>query len=380
MYHNHTKCLACGAPDTTCVSIKSIPIGAQYFSSEPNLLENEDRLLFQCRVCQHVFFSEPPVTYYKQVIRSVGFSPAMMSMRDHQFKTIRHQYFPANLLLRTLEIGSGTGDYASLLQQAFGTCIATESDYTSRFIRCPDITFVDTHPDEDCFIADLKDYAPFDAIFSFSYLEHLKDPLLTLKKASCLLADHGLLCIEVPDTRQILSHNLVNELIPDHIHYFNAYSLQLLARRAGFQLVSLDTIWDGYITTAIFKKLLNNSIGSFPAAQEAFKSDVESTLSSFSNHDTIAVWGAGHQALFAINSTSLAQRISYIVDSSTFKQGQYTPASNIPIFSPQYLYDDPPQLLIIACAGYNYEVLGAVRGMDIKCELAILNANTIELL
>ena len=74
-------------------------------------------------------------------------------------------------------------------------------------------------------------------------------------------------------------------------------------------------------------------------------------------HQNIVIWGAGHQSLFTISTTIFAEIASYIVDSSPPKQGLYAPGSGLKIYSPDRLKTHTPDVLIIACAGYNKEVL-----------------------
>ena len=56
---------------------------------------------------------------------------------------------------------------------------------------------------------------------------------------------------------------------------------------------------------------------------------------------------------------------SYIVDSSPPKQGLYAPGSGLKIYSPNRLKSHTPDVLIIACAGYNKEVLKTVNNMNL---------------
>lgn len=74
-------------------------------------------------------------------------------------------------------------------------------------------------------------------------LEHLLDPLETLKYCSNLLEDDGVLIIEVPNDFSPIQKNLFDEnyisknfwvLSPDHISYFNKMGLASLCREAGF--------------------------------------------------------------------------------------------------------------------------------------------------
>ena len=57
----------------------------------------------------------------------------------------------------------------------------------------------------------------------------------------------------------------------------------------------------------------------------------------------------------------LEDRIKYVVDSAPFKQGKYTPATHIPIVSPEMLNVDPVDAVIVMAASYSNEVVQTLR-------------------
>ena len=54
------------------------------------------------------------------------------------------------------------------------------------------------------------------------------------------------------------------------------------------------------------------------------------------------------------------------MDSSHEKQGLYAPGSGLKVYSPDKLKKNIPDILIIACAGYNKEVLRTFNDMNLK--------------
>jgi len=59
--------------------------------------------------------------------------------------------------------------------------------------------------------------------------------------------------------------------------------------------------------------------------------------------------------------TNLSDGIKYVVDSAAFKQGKYTPATHIPIVSPDILHSDPVDAVIVMAASYSDEVARIIR-------------------
>ena len=85
------------------------------------------------------------------------------------------------------------------------------------------------------------------------------------------------------------------------------------------------------------------------------------------------MWGAGHQALFTLATTSLLSRVDYVVDSSTAKQGKFIQGKNQIISPPTILNNPQIKLLFVICAGYNDEVLTTIRNSNLACSARIFS-------
>lgn len=82
----------------------------------------------------------------------------------------------------------------------------------------------------------------FDLVSMFHVLEHLPEPVHTLRDIARLLSPQGLLFIEVPDVAGMSSPK--NTFFRAHTLYFSAHSLRALAQAAGFEVVA-DNFQDG---------------------------------------------------------------------------------------------------------------------------------------
>lgn len=86
----------------------------------------------------------------------------------------------------------------------------------------------------------------FYAIFMSDFLEHVEDPLNTLKKAYALLKSYGYLVITTPNTNSF-SHKIMQRLWPhyklEHLFYFNEKNINLLFKKVGFKVISINKAW-----------------------------------------------------------------------------------------------------------------------------------------
>lgn len=106
--------------------------------------------------------------------------------------------------------------------------------------------------------------ARFELVLMDNLLEHVLEPLAVLQKIHRLLADKGVLIIEVPNDFSALQLELLRlgcinrpfwVVKPDHISYFNAEGLRSLCDEAGYARFKL--ICDYPIDLALFNENTN---------------------------------------------------------------------------------------------------------------------------
>ena len=337
---------------------ENMPKAAQYLPDTGSLESDEGVGLevCQCSGCGLVQLSNDPVPYYKEVIRAVTFSEEMKGFRMKQFDSFIQKYFLKGK--KVIEIGCGRGEYLSIMKQ-FGVD-AYGLEYSEESVKqCEKSSlkvlkgFIESNTDR-------LDYAPFDAFFILNFLEHLPEPNSTLRGIYNNLTDDAIGLVEVPNFDMILRNKLFSEFICDHLFYFTKETLSATLRLNGFEIIDCNEVWYDYILSAIVKKRKKLDISHFYKYQEQLKNEIEEYIRRF-NDKKVAIWGAGHQALAIISLINLADKIRYVVDSAAFKQGKYTPATHIPIVSPDALGSDPVDAIIVMTASYSDEVARTIR-------------------
>lgn len=95
--------------------------------------------------------------------------------------------------------------------------------------------------------ASIPNAQSYDLLACMQVLEHVANPLALLREMTPLLSHDALLYVEVPHESLIRQHPARKDLTPlkrhwhEHVNFFTANSLQLLAARAGLQVV--DTLF-----------------------------------------------------------------------------------------------------------------------------------------
>jgi hypothetical protein len=174
------------------------------------------------------------------------------------------------------------------------------------------------------------------------------------------MSDGALGLVEVPNFDMLLKNNLFSEFIGDHLFYFTKRTLNALLERNGLEVLESSIIWHDYIISSVVRKRISLDLSQFSNHQAKLKKEIDDYLCRFWEKK-VAVWGAGHQALAVMALADMGGKIRYVVDSAPFKQGKFTPATHIPIVSPDTLDSDPVDAVIIMAASYSDEVARIIR-------------------
>ena len=354
----------------------NMPRVAQFLPDRSSLESDRglDLTIWQCSGCGLVQLRDEPVYYYKDVIRAVGLSDEMRAFRATQFRGFFDRFSLAGK--KVIEIGCGRGDYLSMLRDAgadavglehsaasVAACRAAGLNVTEGFVGSPE---------------DVVPGGPFDGFAIFNFLEHLPDPNATLAGIHRNLADGGVGLVEVPNFDMMLRERQFAEFMSDHLCYFTAETLTTALSINGFEVLECTDEWHGYVLSAVVRKRARLDLSGFHAQQARLRDEVHAHIQRFSPK-SVAIWGAGHQALALIALLDLQHSIRYVVDSAPFKQGRYTPATHLPIVPPSMLETDPVEAVIVMAAGYSDEVARTIRArFDPRLDVALWRESGLE--
>ena len=336
-----------------------MPAGAQNLP-RPEDADREHGItvrLCACTGCGLVQLDNEPVPYYRDVIRSGGWSTTMDRLRRSQYDA-----WIAMCGLeggKILEAGCGQGEFLKILAdypvQAFG--MEHKHDLVLK-ARAAGLTVSEDYPETE---DQVFENGPFDGFTSFNFLEHQPDPCRYLRAIARNLVPGGYGLVTVPSFEYILEQNSFYELIPDHLSYFTEGTLSSLMDRCGFDVLKKERVNRDTISVIVRKRTMPDVSGLI-ARRESIAAEVLRLVDTVSGEGKkIAVWGASHQGFTLCAVTGLQGKVAYIIDSAPFKQGMIAPASHIPIVSPEDAVKDPADTIIIVAPGYTDEIAGIIR-------------------
>lgn len=372
------NCYICGSKNfVKLLELKNMPSSAQNMPllNELDTEKGENLTLVQCEKCGLVQFTCKPVSYYKNVIRAGGSTSTMKELRLKQYAELIDMF---NLKgKKIIEIGSGRGEFLQFLDSFDVDSYGLENDIELiEYAKRKNLKMI--HGFADGNLGKLSD-GPFDAFLSFNFLEHQPNPNGMLKDIYDNLTDDGCGIITVPSFEYILENDGYYEFIKDHIVYYTFDTLELLLNMNGFicikkEIINRDTL------SVIVKKRKMHDISNLLNNTKKLNDSIRQLLVKYYGKK-ISIWGASHQGFTLASTSKLGGKIEYIMDSSDFKQGKYSPSSHIKVVAPDYWYKNPTDVIIIIAPGYTNEIHKIIRekfgnDVDVYC----LKSNSLEML
>lgn len=373
------KCLICNEElkGNSLMMLDNMPASAQDIP-DAYQVKNDHGLtlnLCQCPKCGLVQFDCKPVSYYRDVIRSGGYSSTMHDLRYSQYKHLIETYHLEGK--KFIEVGCGQGEFLSVLNEFPVKTYGIEHKATLvELAKSKGLNVVQGFVESgECKIQG----APFDVFLSFNFLEHQPNPNEMLEGIYNNLTDDGMGLITVPSLEYILEHDGYYELIRDHLAYYSFETLRFLLEKNGFQvleqqIVNRDTI--AMIVSKRKKVNISNLIDSYSYIKEETLNYI---ISQLNIGRRVGIWGASHQGFTLAATADLGEKVTYIIDSAPFKQGKFAPTSHIPIISPDDAVKDPVDTIIIIAPGYTNEIASIIRkDFPSSTTIMVLKSNHLE--
>ena len=374
------KCLVCGSDlaaepllvfNNMPASAQNIP-GREEVEADKGITLN----LHQCKGCGLVQFDCEPVPYYKDVIRSGGFSTTMVNLRRNQYTHLIETYKLAGK--KFIEVGCGRGEFLSVLTefpvQAYG--IENKEELVA-IARGNGLNVTKNFLDSG---NDRLENGPFDVFLSFNFFEHQPNPNGMLQGIYNNLTEGGMGLITVPSLEYILEHNGYYEFIHDHLVYYTFDTLEFALNKNGFEVLEKEMINRDTISMIVRKKK-KIDVSKIAESYNSICTEINGYIDSLNaKGKKVAIWGASHQGFTLASTAKLTKKVEYIIDSAPFKQGKYAPASHIPIVSPDDAGKHPVDAIIIMAPGYTDEIAGIIKEKyGEQVEIAVMMTKTLQM-
>ncbi len=230
-----------------------------------------------------------------------------------------------------------------------------------------------------------KKYGKAKAILATNVIAHINNLHEVIKGGEVLLETDGVFLMQFPYLLDLLEKNLFDTIYHEHLSYFSVKSLMVLADKSDLEIFDIEkSDLDGGSLKVYWKKRTNKKrkinqegIGKILKEEEEFGLYKIETYENFADrikklkehavkklkdlkkrNKTIVGYGAAAKANVLLNYFGIDKKtIDYMVDSTPFKQGKYTPGSHIPIYSEDKIYEANPDYVIIFAWNFAREIM-----------------------
>jgi len=235
--------------------------------------------------------------------------------------------------------------------------------------------------EENCAMNVYKEYGHAEVITATNVFAHVDDLKSFLRGVNHLLSDDGVFVIEVPYLMNLLNNMEFDTIYHEHLSYFALHPLIYLFRKFGMEVVDVKQIpvHGGAIRVFVKKspeqqsqnvtKLLLmereaeldslNTYMKFAENVALVREKLVKLLKSLKNEGArITGYGATAKGNTLLNYCKIGTDIlDYISDTTSFKQGHYTPGMHIPIFPEEKFHEEPPDYAFLLAWNYAEEIL-----------------------
>lgn len=213
-------------------------------------------------------------------------------------------------------------------------------------------------------------------------LAHVPDPNGFLAGVRTLLADDGLLIIEVPYVRALVEHNQFDTIYHEHLAYFSLLALSRLCARHDLRITHVERlpvhggslrVWaqpgtGAQVQPSVAELLAEEQASGldalgfyaqFGARVGALVAELRARLVALhAAGRRLAAYGASAKGAVLLNVLDLpAGTLTFVVDRSPHKQGRLMPGVRLPIRSPEALLEQRPDLVLLLVWNLLDEVL-----------------------
>src|SRR5215218_4863157 len=213
-----------------------------------------------------------------------------------------------------------------------------------------------------------------DLIAANNVMAHVPDLNDFVAGFEILLADDGVVTIEVPHLLRLVEDNQFDTIYHEHFQYFSCLTAQRVLAHHGLELFDVDELKSHGGSLRLYAQ--RESTGTRPVGQRvhdlierepalgfdtleshlAFTAQVEETkwslleflIAKRREGKRIAGYGAPGKGNTLLNYCGIrTDLVDYTVDRNPYKQGQFLPGTHIPILHPEALEQDRPDYILI---------------------------------
>ena len=338
-----------------------------------------------CEDCGFIFnqdFDGSKLSYGKEYDNTQTYSPSFESYISELARSLIYDKNVQNCSV--VEVGCGKGSFLSKLVESeewgntgYGfdpSYVGAETVFDGR------LKFEKRYYDSEC--ANIH----ADVVVCRHVIEHIPDPLSLLfsVRQALVHSPNARVFFETPCVEWILRNQVIWDFFYEHCSYFTAESLATAFEVSGFQVKSVDHIFQGQYLwleatissaeAAVTKKpaFISTLAKQFATSEHELINKWEIKIQKLANQGKVALWGAGAKGVTFANLIDPDRKwIDCIIDLNPNKQGKYIPGAAHPIVSYQDIANRGITTAILMNPNYYQENLVLLKASNLNIDLLV---------
>ena len=228
-----------------------------------------------------------------------------------------------------------------------------------------------------------KKFGKFDVIIANNVFAHSHKIRNITKGISHLLKESGVFIFEVHNSKNIILNNQFDMIYHEHVLYYTLTSIRNLLKQFNlkiFDIKFISTHGGSFRVYSTHKK--NNSLQTSNKIKKILNSEKQKNLNKLKtyykfNKDVfllkskindylkvlkdkglkIAGYGASGRANTVLQFCNISKYIDFMIDDSSYKQGNYTPGTHLKIYSSKILHKkNKPDIVLLFAWSFANEI------------------------
>ena len=338
-----------------------------------------------CEDCGFIFnqdFDGSKLSYGKEYDNTQTYSPSFESYISELARSLIYDKNVQNCSV--VEVGCGKGSFLRKLVESEewgNTGYGFDPSYVgAETVLDGRLKFEKRYYDSEC--ANIH----ADVVVCRHVIEHIPDPLSLLfsVRQALVRSPHARVFFETPCVEWILRNQVIWDFFYEHCSYFTAESLATAFEVSGFQVESVEHIFEGqYLwleaTIAAQKPAVTKKPGfisilanQFATSERELISKWEIKIQELASQGKVALWGAGAKGVTFANLIDPDRKwIDCIIDLNPNKQGKYIPGTAHPIVRYQDIADRGITTAILMNPNYHQENLVLLKASNLNIDLLV---------
>ncbi|NJP95158.1 class I SAM-dependent methyltransferase [Nonomuraea sp. FMUSA5-5] len=364
-------CRLCGSDDLTgVVDLGATPPCERILTAE-QLDEPEVTYPLHLRVCTSCWLAQiPPLITPEETFTDYAyFSSYSASWVEHA------RAFVAGLDLRpdsfVVEVASNDGYLLRHVVRRGVRCLGIEpSVNVGQAARERGVPTVTAFLTPDSAEAVVREHGKADYVVANNVYAHIPDVVGFTKGLRTLVADHGLVSIEVQHLLTLMQLNQYDTIYHEHFQYYTVASAQRALASGGLTLVDVELLtthggsirlWaapEGAPSQRVSDVLamekaaglheLSGYIDFTERVAKVRRDLLTFLITAAEEGSTVVGYGAPGKGNTLLNHCGIRpDLLPYTVDRNPYKHGKFTPGARIPIFEPERIAADRPDYVLV---------------------------------